>query len=429
MAGFVGRWGLAAVRRTFGRRAFGRLLISQALLAGSLRLLVLQPERCPPPSQPELHHAITAAVGWFAANVEPDGHFLYRYRPTTDTVEPGYNIVRHAGALVALEQAAAAGWGGAVIPAEAAWRFVELNLVDVGGPGSAFVDGTAWADSGAAALSAVAWTMRLQRDPRLQRGLSEPPAALLALGAFLVGQVEPSGAVAAYRDRVSGAVLPVRSRFYTGEVTWALQRLARSLPGRGFEEPASRTLRYLVQDRDRVEGWFPPIADHWAAYAMADDASPPAKTDTAADAHAEVIAGRFAIQARWESQRRIGSELSALTRGRPAVGAALGTLGEGLGQLAISDRAGRAGDAGIESEGENGWAGGLHRQLGCVTGLLVERQVSAEEAGRWPRPERSAGAWVTGGVTQVDDQQHALSALLMQRVLRGDPSVDGTGGG
>ncbi|MFN0028112.1 MAG: hypothetical protein ACKV2O_13175 [Acidimicrobiales bacterium] len=433
------------------RGAVGAMVLSQLLLAGSLKLLVLQPEQCPAPSEVALEGAIDAAVEWFSANVEPDGRFLYRYRPESDTIEPGYNIVRHAGSLVALEQAAAAGWDAALTPAEAGWRFVENHLVDVPGPGSAFVVGAegadtdadtdADADAGAAALSAVAWTMRLERNARFRSGALEPPPALIALGTFLVGQVEPTGAVAAFRDRVSGQPLPIRSRFYTGEVAWALQRLAALVPDHGFEEPAARTLRYLVQDRDRVERWFPPIADHWAAYALAEaatradrstSAAPTSEVPTNAGAFRTAIAGRFAIQVRWESQRRVGSTFSALTRGRPAVGAALGTLGEGLGQLAMAELAHLdppAGDGNGNGGGDRDRDGdrdidagpgieGLRRQMGCVTGLLVARQVSEDEAGRWPQPDRAAGAWVTGGVTQVDDQQHALSALLVERALR-----------
>ncbi len=377
-------------REAVWRGAPGRLVLGQLVLAGSLKLLVLQPEHCPPPSAPELDGAITAAVGWFAANAGSDGRFLYRYRPATDTVEPGsngagYNIVRHAGALVALEQASAAGWHSALLPAEAGWRFVEDHLVDVAGPGSAFVLGAGLADTGAAALSAVAWTMRLQRDPAFRSKDPEPPPELLALGAFLVGQVEPSGAVAAFRDRRDGRPQPTRSRFYTGEAAWALQRLARVLPDRGFEEPADRTLRYLVQDRDRMERWFPPIADHWAAYALA-EATERGVRRVDDSGYRAVIAGRFAVQVRWESQRRIGSTFSALTRARPAVGAALGTLGEGLGQLALSDPArSGAGNGDVER------VRGLRRQVACVSGMLVERQVTANDAATVAPPRPGGG--------------------------------------
>ena len=378
------------------------------LLLSVLRVTVLAPERCPPPGPAATDNAIEAAVAWLTANVEPDGRFLYRYQPEEDLVVPGYHIVRHAGALVALEQAATAGWPAAAEAAEAGWAFVERNLVDVQ-DGLAFLDSGAMADTGAAALAVVAWTMRHQRQgPAAAQG----DAQILGLGRFLVGQVEATGAVASARDRSSGALLGPRSRFYTGEVAWALQRLAVAYPGGGFDEPAARVLRYLVHERDRVERWFPAVADHWAAYALADAAQPELFAERA-DGYRRVLAGRFAIQVRWESQRRVGQLRSALTRGRPATGAALGTLGEGLGQLALAARSG-SGSRHVSAEE---WSKGLERQLACVAGLLVERQISPARAAELPVPARAAGAWLAGGITQVDDQQHALSALLVYRAL------------
>ena len=352
--------------------------------------------------------AIDLATGWFGANLQPDGRWLYRYRPATDVIEPGYNIVRHAGVLVALEQAAAAGEAGAAAAADEGWPFVEAHLEPLG-DGTAFVDAAPAADTGAAALAAVAWTYRLAR----QGGAAPEP--LHGLGRFLLGQVLPSGAVAAGRDRASGAIIDERSRFYTGEVAWALQRLARALPGTDFDEAARRTLRYLTEDRDQIERWFPAIADHWAAYALA-DAERSSSIDTldaaTVDAYRRTLAGRFAIQVRWESQRRPGSGFSDLTRARPATAAAVGTLGEGLGQLALTAEPGT-------------WRDGLDRQLTCAAGLLVARQSTAPRARSQPIPTRSAGAWVTGGVTQIDDQQHALSALLLYRQRLAERSPGG----
>lgn len=383
-----------------------RALAAQLLLAVGLRVLVLQPERCPAPDLAGVEGAIDAAVGWFGANHLGDGRWRYRYDITEDVDLGGYNIVRHAGVLVALEQAAAAGVGGAAEAADAGWPFVEARLRPVDA-GTAFVDdadpaGTARADTGASALATSAWTYRLQRQGV---PVGAAPPALVGLGRLLVAQVEPSGAVAGARALLAHRRIPERSRFTTGEVSWALQRLAHQLPGQGFDEPAARTLRYLVAERDRVERWFPAIADHWAAYALDDVADPGALPEQTARYRA-TLAGRFAVQVRWESQRRTGSRFSSLTRARPATGAAIGTLGEGLGRLATS--------APVVARD------GLQRQLGCAAGLLVARQVR-DEAGAFPAPARAAGSWPAGGITQMDDQQHALSALLVYRSLRTTP--------
>ncbi len=47
-----------------------------------------------------------------------------------------------------------------------------------------------------------------------------------------------------------------------------------------------------------------------------------------------------------------------------------------------------------------------------------------------PHPDpAAAGAWVAGGVTQMDDQQHALSALLAYRSSLGEPPAGGAATG
>ena len=50
--------------------------------------------------------------------------------------------------------------------------------------------------------------------------------------------------------------------------------------------------------------------------------------------------------------------------------------------------------------------------LRCVAGLLVERQIDETEAGAFDDPSRADGRLVPVWVTQMDDQQHSLSALL-----------------
>jgi hypothetical protein len=48
----------------------------------------------------------------------------------------------------------------------------------------------------------------------------------------------------------------------------------------------------------------------------------------------------------------------------------------------------------------------------CAAGMLAERQYDASEAAGYARPDLVQGAWLSGGSTRMDDQQHALSALL-----------------
>jgi small neutral amino acid transporter SnatA (MarC family) len=48
----------------------------------------------------------------------------------------------------------------------------------------------------------------------------------------------------------------------------------------------------------------------------------------------------------------------------------------------------------------------------CNAGLAVSAQSNHEDAADAARPDRVEGAWFHGGETRMDDQQHALAALL-----------------
>src|SRR5690606_6957875 len=91
-------------------------------------------------------------------------------------------------------------------------------------------------------------------------------------------------------------------------------------------------------------------------------------------------------------------------RGRRTLGAGLGTLGEqltGLWQVAVADE--RLGHL----------AEPIAERALCVAGMAADRQVAEAEAVRWSDPDRVRGAGFQFDVTQLDDQQHALSAVLL----------------
>jgi hypothetical protein len=126
----------------------------------------------------------------------------------------------------------------------------------------------------------------------------------------------------------------------------------------------------------------------------------------ALDAFVVRQAARFGPQVRYEASRT-DSWFSTLTRGRTPLGAALGTVGEGLASLdrlvaLAPERVPELASARAR----------LAERVDCVAALLAKRQVDETEAGRYPRPGLVQGAWLAGGVTQMDDQQHALSAIL-----------------
>jgi small neutral amino acid transporter SnatA (MarC family) len=66
----------------------------------------------------------------------------------------------------------------------------------------------------------------------------------------------------------------------------------------------------------------------------------------------------------------------------------------------------------------------LAERATCIAGLAMRGQSDADEARAAAAPDRVRGAWFRDGETRMDDQQHALSALLRTLAI-----VEATGGG
>jgi len=375
------------------------------LLVGGVVSVAVHPEGCGRPTDAELTEASQLAVDWFAANLEPDGRFLYRYNRLDGENEGGYNDTRHAGVMWSLWQAEADGMSGAGATAEGAFGYVQARLVDtVVGP--AFGRGSV-VGSGSTGLLVAALDER-----RITTGQTDHDELLVALGHTLAAVVADDGSVSADIHVVDGPT-ESRSPFFTGEVLWALARLHLSFPNEDFDEPALRIRRYLVEDRDEIESPWPPVSDHWGAYAFEtmDRWPTPPEIDEAEEDWRSRQLGLFSLQVRYESQRRGG--ITRLTRGDIALAAGVGTLGEGLGNhmLQLERNGARTADLGA-----------LIERADCAAHLLVSRQISDDADARHD-PIHEVGAWFRLHVTQMDDQQHALSALLLLRDTRnGDPS-------
>ena len=386
----------------------GVALVACAWLAvvGVARFVGL-PEQCPPVDAADSRAAAEEAVGWFARNQQPDGRWVYRYDRRADTVDRRQHVVRQAGITLALYQAHAAGIEGALGPADDGvdWLLEQVVRHDTW----AAIGGGGTAPTGASALAAAALATRNEAtaDGRYETDMRR-------LGRFLVAMTEPSGAVAAHWDIEARRPVPDdHSPFFTGEAYLALAHLATLDPEGEWGLTADRIGAYLATDRDDAEDRFPPTSDHWAAYGLAQmavDAGRPLDDD---ERHfADRLAGIFGVQVRYESQRTDRGLNRAVLRGPQVLGAGLGTLGEGLGSLW------RLAEDGEPLEHQDV----IGERARCVAGMLVERQVGEDEAAESGHPGLARGAWFHEDVTQMDDQQHALSALLLAEPLLAGPA-------
>ena len=240
--------------------------LTLALLLAVAFGVVAPPERCPSVTAGELRQlgAGQPSTG-SSATRSRTARWLYLYDADDDSTPPEYNVVRHAGAAMGLYQAAAAGLPGALRSADRGTEWALDRLLER--DGWAAVD---WrgrrSTTGATALLVAGLTIR-----REATGDTRYDDVLRRLGRFLLAQTEPSGAVLASYDPARGAPVPGEySKYYTGEAYWALARLHRAFPGEGWGEAADRIGAYLATSRDEVEDHWPPIADHWAAYGLAE---------------------------------------------------------------------------------------------------------------------------------------------------------------
>ena len=352
-----------------------------ALWAAVLRVAVVPAEVCPPVDPAAARAAVAEAVAWLERGVRPGGLYTYGVDRDDGAVSPDYNITRHAGVMMALYQAGAVEAGDHGLP------FLRANLV-AHGDWVAFAEHEGDVRLGASALAAAALLQR-----RLATGEPIHDELIRGLARFLRAQQLPDGSILGYwRD--GGRVPGEWSKFGTGEALWALALAHRAFPDDGWDLAALRLARYVATRRDDVEGYLLTFPDHWAAYGLA-ELGPDALGAPEVD-YARRLAAAFGLSSRVESQSGPDG-IRYVFRGEPASGAGLGTIGEGLAQLRrLSGDDARLGH--LSSR--------LHDRLECTAGRIVDRQ--EREGGRFVR-----GAWFDeDAYTQMDDQQHALSALL-----------------
>jgi small neutral amino acid transporter SnatA (MarC family) len=374
--------------------------LSLALILAVALTVVAPPERCPSVTVGELRYSAQSAVNWFVGNQAADGTWLYLYDADEDSIASEYNSVRHAGVTMGLYQAAAAGLPGALASADRGTGWALDRLIERDGRAAFATPGLI--DTGASALLAAGLAIR-----REATGEVRYDGVLRGLGRFLQAQTEPSGAVLASYDRVrEEPVAGEHSKYFTGEAYWALALLHRAFPTEGWDETADRIGAYLATSRDEVEDHWPPIRDHWAAYGMAETVEfregdhPPLNDDEVVYARRQ--AELFGGQVRWISQR-YGPWGGLVRGGYVPRGGAYGVIGEALtGWWLTAAEDPRLADL----------RDPIAERATCIAGLAVRAQADREDAADASRPERVEGAWFRDGETRMDDQQHALAALL-----------------
>ncbi|MEP6871305.1 MAG: hypothetical protein ABI939_05585 [Anaerolineaceae bacterium] len=376
-----------------------------AIGAGVLRVVAVPPQYCPPVTSAQALSSAQAAAGWIERAQQPDGSYIYEFNAESGTYSAEYNSVRHAGVTMALYQLAAID-PSVLQTADRGLRWMQDHMARYNGWAALKdpADGSIELGADALMLTALAQRRIATNDPQFDQLMREVARFILVMqqddGSFLLRWLPQTGAP----DPVE------HSKYATGESFWALALMHRLFPTEGWDGPTRRVADYLSLHRDTVENQkFPPWADQWAAHGLAEMAAWPGPGPRLNDAnatYARALAERFGFLVRVESQRR-DSGFSDLIHGRQARAAGMGTWGEGLDslwRLALLDP--RLADLRAKI-GERG---------ACAAGMLAERQVKPGDPNTGPDVPR-LGGWFTEGVTRMDDQQHALGAMLRSREI------------
>ena len=399
-------------KQNAGRSGMGRwrrLLIPHLalwILGGAfLRIAVVPAEDCPPVTASQVRTAAEAAGDWLVRGLDEDGRYLYGYDRADDEINGDYNIVRHGGTTMSLYQLAELADDRFFDAAERGLQWLLERTIETG------EGATAVADRGDARLGTTAFVVVALTMRRRITGDTSFDDLMRRMGNFMLGQRDGRGGLLALWSPSLGAPVPdIYGPFATGEAVWALAELGATFPGEGWAEAALPTMDYLASgERERREGYLARLPDHWAGYAL--EALNRSGLDAPYADYTERLTGYFSMRLRFEAQRT-GKGINLWVRWFPGPPAGVGTAGEAMGALyQLASREARFAHL----------APDIRERLACMGGFMVDRQVQAATA-TGPRPELEDGAWFYRDYTQVDGQQHVISALLGAALAMEDDS-------
>ena len=197
-------------------------------------------------------------------NQNSDGTFLYRYDAEQDTDLGGYNWVRHAGTILALEQARGQGFDTAIASSEAAIdvafkHVIRMSTEDAEVAG--LIDGVS-ISTGGAALFVLALMER--RDATGSAEFDEDIHAMLRfLESSLKTRDDGSMIVRADANLNGEFASDAVGLFATSQTLFALARAERLFPGEHWGDHSHQILEYLTMYKANEEGFVPDMSDHW----------------------------------------------------------------------------------------------------------------------------------------------------------------------
>ena len=221
-----------------------------------------------PPRCAVLDAAADRAAQALLTRIDAQGRFSYRERASGEPL-PGYNLVRHAGAIYALAAHPPSLRSPALARASHWLARQQRPLADW--PGTAAMWSDAEGHPQRAKLGASGLALAAFAALRAQAAPAPPLADLQALAAFIVQMQDDAGRFHMRYAEGRGA-LRRHSLYYPGEAALGLYRLAALDGNPRWRQAADRALAVLIADRQAQQQWPP---DHWALIAAAEPNAKP----------------------------------------------------------------------------------------------------------------------------------------------------------
>jgi hypothetical protein len=378
-------------------------------------------DRAPIVSPETLLAAARAGGDYLVLHQRADGTFDYLYDPTADAVEPGYNLLRHAGtcyALFELHRATLHEATGDDRFLEAGRRGIAALLAHVEGPrpehagAGADFDAIAEIDDDEAKLGGAALAVLAMVEHQRVSGDDRWLAGAARLARFLVHQQGPDGRFESKYFYGEPDDEHFESIYYPGEAILALARLHRLDGDPDWLAAARRGADYLIDGRDAGKATADLPHDHWLLMGLAE--LDELTGDPRYAAHGARIAEAIVAAQRTGSRHPdwIGSFYDP-PRTTPTA-----TRAEALVAMELlARRSGRDRRPIVEA-------------LLRMAAFQRRCQLTAVNALYLPRPDRAFGGFrrsLTDWEVRIDYVQHSVSSLLglreiLQRETAGTPS-------
>ena len=352
-----------------------------------------------------LRRAARYAGEYLRRAVRPDGTFVYIYYPVTGRRSPLYNVVRHAGAVMALLELYQVTRDDRLLaPARLALDALQRMARPFGPPDrnmACFVkqDGAAGLGGPALAVLALAQHQLATGDPRYR-------PFMIRLANYVADCVLPDGSFISRRDVATGKAHRWQSAYYPGEAVFALVRLYQIDNRPRWLETALRGAAWLIHVRDKNIPAGRLIHDHWLLYAL--NELHRVKPDPVFVEHAMRIARAIQLsqQVRGESPDWLGA-FSVPPRATPAA-----TRNEGL--LAAYRL--------LRNAGRQTAANDIMETVHLAMAFQLQMQFLPETAMYLRDPARALGGVrpdFQSLAVRIDYCQHFLSSTLaLYRILR-----------